>query len=145
MQEFSATVSIESPPERIWAVLCDVERWPEWTASMKNVQRLDGGPLAVGSKARVEQPGLRPAVWEVTELEEGRNFTWVTRAPGATIAGVHIIEPDRNGSSVTLSIRISGVLAPLARWIYGRRIREYVGMEAEGLRRRCASRSTPGR
>jgi len=36
---------------------------------MTSVERLDDGPITLGSRARVKQPGQRPAVWTVTELE----------------------------------------------------------------------------
>src|SRR6202521_532865 len=71
----NVAVDIGAPPEKVFGVLCDVERWPEWTPTMTSVQRLDNGPFGVGSSAQVRQPRLRPAVWQGTNLEDGRNFT----------------------------------------------------------------------
>jgi uncharacterized membrane protein len=143
MTDFSTVVPINAPPDRVLAVLRDVERWPEWTATMTSVQRMDTGPFAVGSKARVRQPKLLPAIWEVTELD-GRGFTWVTRSPGVLLTAGHLVDPAGSGSKVTLSLRFTGFLAPLAARLYRNLIQRYLTTEAEGLRKRSeAETSTP--
>jgi Polyketide cyclase / dehydrase and lipid transport len=45
----SATVTIDAPPAEVWAVLCDVGRWPEW---QRNVSRATG-TIQVGSQVIV--------------------------------------------------------------------------------------------
>ncbi|SRR5260370_22870905 len=97
-KDFSIVVDIIASPDRVLAVLCDIERWPEWTSTMTSVRRMDDGPFAVGSRARVRQPKLMPAVWQVTELDERRSFTWVTRSPGVQIRAGHLVEVDGAGS-----------------------------------------------
>ena len=111
MTHFSIVVDIKAPPDRVVEVLCDVERWPEWTSTMTSVRRMDDGSLAVGSRARIRQPRLLPAVWQLTELDE-RSFTWVTRSPGVQITGEHLVEANGAGSRVTLSLQFSGLLGP---------------------------------
>jgi hypothetical protein len=136
---FSVAVNINATPQRVLAVLCDVERWPEWTPTVTHVQRLDRGPFAVGSSARVLQPKLRPAVWQVTELDESRSFTWVTRAPGVRMTASHLVEAQGEGSRAALSFAISGVLGPIVSRLYRGLIQQYVATEASGLKRRSES------
>lgn len=133
------TVSIKAPPEKVFAVLCDVERWPEWTSTMTGVERLESGPFAVGSSARVRQPRLRPAVWQVTEFENQRNFTWATRLPGLFMTAGHSIQPEGEGSHVRLCFELSGFLAPLISRLYGGLIQNYITTEAQGLKKRSES------
>ena len=135
-------VAIDAPPEKVFAVLCDVERWPEWTSTMTRVERLESGPFALGSSARVRQPRLRPAVWQVTEFENQRNFTWSTRSPGLRMTAGHSISSQGQGSRVALSFELSGFVAPLASWLYGGLIERYITTEAQGLKKRCESVAT---
>ena len=140
MSHLSISVDIKASPDRVWAVLCDIERWPEWTASVTSIAKLSAGPLAVGSRARICQPKLRPAEWLVTELDAGtKSFTWVTRSPGVQVTARHLVQVDGAGSKVTLTLQFSGLLGPLIARLYRSLNERYVSMEAEGLRRRCES------
>ena len=137
MPDFALTVDIAAPPERVWNIVADVERWPEWTPSVTSVKRYDTGPLAIGSRARIHQPKLRPADWEVTVLEPGRGFDWVTRSPGLTAIGRHWIEPVPDGSRVTIAIELTGVLARPVAWLFRHLNAQYLQLEASGLKSRA--------
>jgi uncharacterized membrane protein len=138
MQAFSTTIDIKAPPQRVWAVLSDIEGWPEWTSSVKSVERLDSGPLVVGTRARLRQPKLRPAIWRITKVERGSHFTWVTRSLGLRVTAHHVIEPLKKGSAsrVTLSVEFSGLFGPVVAWLTRSLNQHYLGLEAAGLKRR---------
>lgn len=131
------TVNINAPPERVWAVMMAVERWPEWTESMKSVERLDEGEFGVGSKAKLKiRRSPNANVWTVTELTPNRSFTWETNSGGVKGIATHVIEPDGNGSKVTLTVALSGIVATLFGWMIGSESKKNVEMEAEGLKKR---------
>jgi uncharacterized membrane protein len=138
----SVSVTIDAPPEKVFAVLCDVERWPEWTSTMTRIRRLESGAFALGSSAHVRQPRLRPAVWQVTDFEDRRNFTWTTRSLGLSMSASHLIEPQGAGCRVVLSLELSGFLAPLISRLYGGLMERYITTESQGLKRRSESAAT---
>ena len=129
------SVEIDAPSERVWEVLIDVERWPEWTQSMTRVERLGGGPFGLGSKARIKQPRFPEMTWTVCRFEEGRCFEWEARSGGVSTVAGHAVEAQEGASRVTLRIRQRGLLVPLLSALTGRLTRRYVEMEAEGLKR----------
>ena len=138
---FEMTVEIEASPDKVWAILADVERWPEWSASMANVERLNGEPLALGARVRVKQPRMPTLVWKVTELDPGQSFSWQSDSTGVTTVGSHVVKATANNRvTVTLGIHQSGPLAPVIGLLTSKIIRRYVKMEAEGLKQRCETR-----
>jgi len=140
MPTFSTTVSIAAPPDRIWPVLADVVRWPEWLPTVTSVEALDEPVLGVGARYRVLQPRLRPAVWTVTVVEPARRFVWESRQPGVHAVADHVVAPTAAGAStVTLSVSYSGLLAGVAGLFFGRLTRDYIGQEAAALKRRAES------
>jgi uncharacterized protein YndB with AHSA1/START domain len=136
MRTFTKTVDIDAPPERVWKIMVDVERWPEWTRSVKSVRRLDGGPLAVGSRARISQAKLLPAVWTVTHFDASRSFTWSAAGPGFRVSGRHSVEAVASGSRVTLTLQFDGLFGSVVARLLRKLNLEYMDLEAAGLKRR---------
>ena len=137
---FETVIDIAAPPQRVWDVTTDIERWPQWTASVKSVKRLDSGKFRVGSRAKIKQPKFLPAQWEVTELQDGRSFTWVTRSPGLKATGRHRVDAIAGGSRATLSVSYSGALSGLVTSLLGRTTERFLTLEANGLKKFSESR-----
>jgi uncharacterized membrane protein len=133
---FEASIDVSAPAERVFDVYADVERWPEWTESVTRVERLDSGPFQVGSRARVKQPRLPVAVWEVTELVPGRYFVWVARGPGVVTTGRHEVTPagTEGSARATATLVQDGPLGRLVGVLTRRLTNRYLAMELEGLR-----------
>ena len=135
------SVTVAAPPERVWELITDVEGWPALVPTVDAVERLDDGPLAVGSRTRLQQPKLPEAVWTVTELDPGRSFTWASSSPGVAITAGHVVEPHADGSRLSLSVDISGLIAPLG-WLMTKSLtKRYVETEAASIK---AAAEAPG-
>jgi ligand-binding SRPBCC domain-containing protein len=139
--QFSISIDITAPPGRVWKVMSEVERWAEWTPSVTSIVRLDDGPLGVGKRLLIRQPKLPRAIWKITELDEGRSFTSVTRSPAVTVTARHSVEATANGSRATLSIRFSGLFGALTARLTRNLNERYLGLEARGLKARSESNS----
>jgi uncharacterized protein YndB with AHSA1/START domain len=134
---FERAVEIAAPPERVWAVLTDIKRWPEWTTSVTSAQHVGGTALALGSRARVVQPKLPPADFVVTAFEPRRRFAWKTGNAVVRAVADHVVEPRGTGSHAVLSVDFGGLLGWLAGWLTRKLTREYLALESEGLRLRA--------
>ena len=135
--EQSTRIDVEAPVEQVWEVLREVELWPEWAPTVTSVRRLDDGPLAVGSRVRVEQPRIPPTEYVVTELEPGRSFTWVATGPGVRTTARHMLEELGTGSTrVTLAVEQAGPVGVVMGRFYRRLTDRYLTAEAEGIKAR---------
>lgn len=137
MKDYCVCVQIAAPPADVWTVMSDIERWHEWTPTIRSVRRTNAGPFRIGARARVYQPKLPPADWMVTALDDGRAFTWESRAPGIRVVARHLVEPSAEGSRVTLSIKYSGIVGNLFGRLTASINRRYIALEADGLKRRA--------
>ena len=136
MPRWAHSIEINATPARVWQVLSDVSKWPEWTPSIESVE---GTPatMGVGATAVVKARGNPKATWTVTEWNPGQNFTWVTSIRGSKSVGEHIIEPNGEGKSrVTLAIEVKGLMGVIFKPMISKGIVENLEMESNGLKQR---------
>src|SRR5690606_14404226 len=140
------SIRIAAPATAICRVLLDVERWPTWTTTVTNATWLDSGPVRVGRRARLVQPRLGAAVYEITQLDPEKSFVWSRRSPGVTTVAGHYPTPEPDGTTLlTLSVEHSGPLAALGRLLTDRLTRRYLEAEANGLKTYCERERDAGR
>jgi uncharacterized membrane protein len=142
MPDFRCVVEVLAPSPRIWAAWLDVAAWPAWNPVVRSARRLDDGPFAVGSRTRILQPRLLPAVWSVTELDQASGvFTWAMHQPGVTVTATHRVLPPAEEpgarSTVTLELGYAGWLGAFMARMLGGLNRDYIHREAQGLKSYC--------
>ena len=103
---------IQRPSGDVFAALIDIERYPTWliASGIVRVERLDSGPIAVGSRLRIGQTVAgRSTVLEgtVTELVSDAGFGLKARDPeGVSIEISAALVPDGDTTRLRWSLRI---------------------------------------
>jgi uncharacterized membrane protein len=138
-------VDIDAPAGVVWEVFSDVERWPEWTASVTRLVALDGAGLAVGKRFEIKQPRMPKLVWTVTELAPGESWTWEQRSPGGvTVARHDVIAKSEKRTRVQQQLDQRGPLGSMVGLLMRGMTRRYLELEAAGLKARSEQRRVDG-
>ncbi len=131
------SVEIDAPAQLVWQVFSDVERWPEWTASVTKLVARDGTGLAVGKRFAIKQPGMSKLVWKVTEIDPGSSWTWVQRSPGVRVSARHWVIPQPDGRTlVRQQLDQGGLLGALVGRLMTKKTQRFLDQEARGLKAR---------
>ncbi len=119
MGRFAATVVIDAPVDRVWALVDNLEDWPLWTPSIKGIEKLTPEPLGLGSKlgvtAKIRRMQIK-LVMTMVEFAPERRAVLEGKVFGMTLRRFYEMEPISGGSTrVTCGGEFSGPLAFLAR------------------------------
>jgi uncharacterized protein YndB with AHSA1/START domain len=130
---------VAAPALRIFAVVADHERMPDWFPAREVVRRRPGSPHpdGVGAVRVVRAAGL--AVEErVTAFQPGERLAWVlvAGAPLRSARGEVCLLPEGNGTRVRWSVEFE-VGLPGSAWLARRVLRRALDRALEGLARRC--------
>jgi uncharacterized membrane protein len=132
--EITTTTTIDAPIARVWAATLDLEALPSITPTVTAVERLDSGPVQVGSRARLRQPGLPARIWTVEELDAPRRFVWATSLLGVRMSGVHeLASAGDERCELTLRVVFEGRGARLLGGLGRRSIARSLAAEAAGF------------
>ncbi len=114
MKRFASTVVIIATPERIWSILTDAARYPDWNTTVSKVE----GRIAPGVRIVVHaviSPGRAFPV-KVTAFDPPRRMVWRGGMPLGLFVGERVFElTSTSPGSVQFSMRESfaGPLASL--------------------------------
>ena len=140
-----SSVEIDAPAALVWDVFTDVERWPEWTASVTRIVALDGQGLAVGKRFAIKQPRMPKLVWQVTEILPGASWTWVQRSPGgSTLARHDVVAAADSRTLVRQRLDQRGPAGALVGRLMHGMTKRYLELEAQGLKKRSEQRRRDG-
>jgi uncharacterized protein YndB with AHSA1/START domain len=116
---------INAPPEAIWALWSDTDRWPAWNEQIERA-KVDG-ELRLGAEVETKLRRGGTVRNRVTEFDPGRKLTYEARFPGARFGLEHRLRPGRRSVEVTHRRYVEGPLASLWAPMFGRkRMREAV-------------------
>ena len=131
------SIEIAAPPQLVWDVFSEVERWPDWTASVTSLVGLDGPTLAVGQRFAIKQPGMQKLVWKVTEINPGSSWTWVQRSPGVRVTARHWVIAQPGGRTlVRQELDQRGAIGSVVGRLMVKKTKRFLELEAQGLKAR---------
>jgi hypothetical protein len=138
MKTMSATIQIDAPPEAVWSVLTDLDRYPEWNPLFRQAS----GRVAVGNRImlRTVHPAngrLMTVKPKITVADPGAELRWVSSLPGI-ISGEHrfALTPAGGGTRLEQGETFRGLLAAFPLKTFNRAEASFRGLN-EALKKRA--------
>lgn len=140
MRRIETSIEIEARPQDVWAVLVDVDRYPEWSPFRISGRIREGERLEV----RMQGPGGRPVTFRptLTSVEPGRRLAWLGRVGvRGLFDGHHQFDLEQTGSGTRLvhHEEFRGVLVPLLLRMVGASTRQEFEAMNQALAQRVAA------
>ena len=114
---FESSVEINAHVKKVWALIDKLEEWPQWMPSIKKIERVSKGPLAVGSQLSVmaRVSGLPVKLFmTIREFVPERTVVMQGKTLGTNLTRFYNMGPVNGKTKVTIGGEVSGALAWLA-------------------------------
>lgn len=125
MPKHSATVQINASPDKVWEVISDGKRLPDWLTPIRGVDTVEPqGPLAAGTQVEATIGNLGGAKLKFKEAEKGRKLRWTAGPFMAYMMMMPMkiqvdLEPRGDNTSVTVTFKTPMMIAPLMKMMTG--------------------------
>jgi hypothetical protein len=106
---FSAETEINASPEKVWAILTDASKYPEWDVQMIRLEGKIGLNEKITAHTKLSD---RAFPVTVTEFIPNQQMTWVGGMPLGLFTGVRVFKLEPKGNGVVFKLRedYSGLL-----------------------------------
>ncbi len=113
MKQFSTSIAIDAPAERVWALLTDAAGWLSWNTTVEKIE----GRIAPGETVKVYakiSPGRAFPV-KVVGFTPPARMVWSSGMPLGLFKGERTFTLTTRGKSTEFAMReeFTGLLAPL--------------------------------
>lgn len=105
-----AQIEIAAPPERVWELLSNIERWPTWNSLVQ--KSVLSGPLHPGSVFKWKSKGFA-VTSTLREVTQKRRIAWTGKAFGTRAVHTWEIEESNQGTILTTAESFAGWLPKL--------------------------------
>lgn len=147
MARYTANLDVDASPETVFAFLEDFTNARDWDPGVKDAERLDTGPIGVGSRFGLDLligGATQRWTYEVERHEAPTRVTFATRTSRATgIDDVTVVPTSDGGSRVTwdASFRFNGIIGALVDPVFGLVFDRIAGKAVAGLETALAALS----
>jgi hypothetical protein len=141
MKTMSATIQIDAPPMIVWAVLADLNSYPDWNPLFREAS----GQIAVGN--RITLRSVHPANGrlmtvkpKITAADPGAELRWTSSLPGI-ISGEHrfTLTQTDGGTRLVQTETFRGLLVPFSGQTFARSEVSFEGLN-EAIKKRAEAR-----
>ena len=118
MQEIKTEIEISAPPEKVWSIISDINKWQDWSP----IINASSGSASIGSKLSITMMGKEEGTDGpeyspvITELSEPAYLRWRAHMmAGFIFTNDKIIELQKtdSGTKVIHTETFKGLLAPI--------------------------------
>jgi hypothetical protein len=137
----SAQVEIEAPPDRVWQILTDLERYHEWNPFTPRVESslMVGDPVTLQVRMRRDRELIQ--VERMTACEDQRELSWGLQMVAPIVLATNrrqLLEPLAGGRTrYTTANEFRGALVPLVMLLYRRDMQRGFSEAAKALKLRA--------
>jgi len=130
--KFKQSLEIKAEPFRVFDAFKEVSKWSIWDPETESASL--NGDFAVGTSGVIKPKGAPQSKMTLIEVIENRSFTVECKLPLCKMHFVHLMNPSKIGTNLSIEVEFSGFLAPVFGRLAGKDINKGLPNSLNGLR-----------